>query len=167
LEVKEVRSKWIQQTEMDVLLRLLTPANRLVIRVSILTGLRVGDVVALRTAQLDKERFTVTEQKTGRRRMIRLPVRLRRELAAQAGPYWVFQGRLDTAKHRTRQAVWKDVKRASRALRMGKGVSPHTARKCYAVSLLEASGGDMDKVRAALGHEGVTTTMLYALANKL
>ena len=49
----------------------LTPANRLVCRVCVDTGLRVGDVVSLRTAQLARQ-FWITEQKTGKRRRVNL-----------------------------------------------------------------------------------------------
>jgi len=52
-------------------------------------------------------------------------------------------------------------------MRLGKGISPHTARKSYAVSLLKAKGGDIEAVQAKLGHKYLSTTMLYALADKM
>ena len=88
----------------------LTPANRLVCRVCVATGLRVGDVVALRTEQLAQQ-FWITEQKTKKRRRVNLTAPLLKQLKAQAGLTWVFPGERDQAKHRTRQAVWHDVKR--------------------------------------------------------
>ena len=56
---------------MEHVLAALTPANRLVCRVCVATGLRVGDVVALRTAQL-RPQFWITEQKTGKHKEIAL-----------------------------------------------------------------------------------------------
>jgi site-specific recombinase XerC len=58
------------------------------------------------------------------------------------------------------------VKRAAKACRLGKGVSPHTARKVYAVAL-QAKYGDLEKVREALSHRDVITTMIYAMADQL
>ena len=65
--------------EMEHVLAALTPANRLVCRVCVATGLRVGDVVALRTAQL-RPQFWITEQKTGKRRRVQLTQQFLREV---------------------------------------------------------------------------------------
>lgn len=145
-----------------MVLSALTPDNRLVMRVCLHTGLRVGDVLALQTAQLAPH-FWVTEMKTGKRKQIGLPDPLLSDLRKQAGKLWVFPGR-DPRKHRTRQAVWKDVKRAARAFRLPQNVAPHSARKVYAVDLLRKYG-DIAKVRKALNHSSDTVTMIYALAD--
>lgn len=155
----------MQPRDVGLLLALLTPPNRLVCQVSLATGLRVGDVVALRPADL-RPNVWVTESKTGRRRRIALGANLRAVLAAQSGEVWVFPGARDKTRHRTRQAVWKDLKRAARALRMTDvNVSPHSMRKCYAVDLMERNG--MAAVQRSLGHADRETTLLYALADKL
>lgn len=148
---------------MDQVLDLLTPENRAVMRVSLHTGLRVGDVLNLRTDQL-KSNFWVTEQKTGKRRQVGLPNQLLEDLKGGAGPEWVFPGR-DPREHRTRQAVWKDVKRAAAAARLTANVGTHTARKVYAVKLLEKYG-DIERVRRALNHGGIEVTLIYAMADK-
>ena len=87
------------------------------------------------------------------------------QLRAQAGEDWVFPGR-NPAKHRTRQAVWADVKRAARAFRLPQNVGPHSFRKVYAVELLRKYG-DLERVRRALNHGSYTTTMVYAMADRL
>lgn len=138
------------------------PGNRLVMRVCLHTGLRIGDVLALRTAQI-KPRFWVTEQKTGKRRAVGLPEALRADILAQAGEVWAFPGR-NPEKPRTRQAVWKDVKRAARAFRLPQNVGTHSARKVYAVEMLREYG-DLERVRRALNHDNVATTLIYALAD--
>ncbi len=138
------------------------PGNRLVMRVALHTGLRIGDVLALRTEQI-KPRFWVTEQKTGKRRAVGLPADLRADILAQAGPEWAFPGR-SPDKPRTRQAVWKDVKRAAKAFRLPQNVAPHSARKVYAVELMKEYG-DIERVAKALNHTHMSTTMIYALAD--
>ena len=151
------------QREVDLVLSALTPTNRLVMRVALHTGLRVGDVLALKTSQLQPH-FWVTESKTGKRRQVGLPEPLLSDLRAAAGNEWVFEGR-GTGKPHTRQAVWKDVKRAARAFRLPANIAPHSARKTYGAELMEKYG-DIAKVRRALNHSSESVTMIYALADQ-
>lgn len=155
-------TEYLLDREVDMILRALTPSNCLVMQVCLHTGLRVGDVLALRREQI-KPRFWITEQKTGKRRMVGLPEQLRLEiLRTSYGSNWAFPGR-DPRKHRTRQAVWKDVKRAAKAFRLPQNVAPHSFRKVYAVDLLKKYG-DMKKVQHALNHGSIETTMIYCCA---
>lgn len=94
-----------------------------------------------------------------------LPEPLLSDLRNHAGRRWVFPSRLDPNKHHTRQAVWKDVKRAAAAFRLPQNVGPHSARKVYAVELLRKYG-DLDRVRRALNHESESVTLIYAMADK-
>ena len=155
-------TEYLLDREVDLVLAALMPANRLVMRVALHTGLRLSDVLTLKTAQL-KPRFWVTEQKTGKRRCVGLPGQLLADIIMQAGEVWAFPGRRP-GKHRTRQAVWKDVKRAARAFRLPQNVAPHSARKVYAVKLMQQYG-DIKKVARALNHGHEATTMIYALAD--
>lgn len=151
------------EREVEQVLDLLTYENRLVLRVLLHTGLRIGDALALRPAQL-KPNFWITEQKTGKRRQVGLPEPLLADLRSSANGEWVFPGS-KPGKHRTRQAVWKDVKRAAAAARLTANAAPHSARKVYAVELLRKYG-DIDRVRRALNHGGVEVTLIYAMADK-
>lgn len=158
-------TEFLLRREMEHVFAALTPPNRLVCRVCVDTGLRVGDVVALRTAQLGRQ-FWLTEAKTGKRRRVNLSDRLLSALRAQAGKVWVFESVRDPSKHRTRQAVWWDVKRAARAFRLPQNVAPHSLRKLYAVELLERTG-DVGRVQRALNHSDAATTMIYAMSWQL
>lgn len=159
-----MKTEYLLNREVDGVLATLMPANALVMRVALHTGLRVGDVLSLRTEQL-APRFWVTESKTGKRRQVGLPEPLLSDLKKRAGDQWVFPGRKDPSAHRTRQAVWKDVKRAAKALRLPQNVGPHSARKVYAVDLLQKYG-DIERVRRALNHGSESVTLIYALADK-
>lgn len=167
------RSSYVEPTPLGLVLAALQPANRLVFEVMLATGLRVGDVLALRTAQVERRRFTVREQKTGKTRRVWLPGRLQLQVLAQAGRLYAFEGRTDWRKHRTRQAVWKDTARVADFFRrcgaVPKGtVSPHSARKVYAVGEYRRTGS-LDAVRQKLNHDPAhtATTLLYALADQL
>lgn len=158
-----MKTEYLLNREVELVLAALTPKNRLVLRTALATGLRVGDVLALTPDRL-KPHFWVTEQKTGKRRQIGLPEPLLSDLKKEAGKVWVFPGR-DPRKHHTRQAVWKDIKRAAKAFRLPLNVGPHSARKVYAVELLRKYG-DLARVRRALNHNSETVTLLYAMADK-
>lgn len=159
-----MKTDYLFEKQVDLVLAALTPANRTVIKVALHTGLRIGDVLSLRTDDL-KARFWITEAKTGKRRMVGLPAELLAEVQAGAGEVWAFPGR-NPEKHRTRQAVWYDVKRAARAFRMPQNVAPHSMRKLYAVRLFKKYG-DLERVRRALNHKDLSTTMIYAMADRL
>lgn len=158
-----MRTEYLLEKEVELVLDLLTLENRLVMRLLLHTGLRIGDALQLRPEQL-KPNFWITEQKTGKRRQVGLPGPLLSDLLDSSGEYWVFPG-ADPRKHRTRQAVWKDVKRAAAAMRLTANAAPHSARKVYAVELLRKYG-DIDRVRRALNHGGLEVTLIYAMADK-
>lgn len=160
-----MKTEYLLHKEVEHVLAALMPVNRVVMRVCIHTGLRVGDVLALRTDQIGP-RFWVTEQKTKKRRIVGLPADLLADMRKIAGKKYVFEHKDDPERHRTRQAVWKDVKRAARAFRLPQNVAPHSARKVYAVDLL-AKYGDIRKVQRALNHSGPSVTMIYAMADQL
>ena len=150
---------------MENVLRVLMPENRLAVRVSLHTGLRISDVLSLKPEQL-KSQFWIIEQKTGKKKRVNLPGPLLDDLKRNAGKYWVFPGRNDPKKHRTRQAVWHDIKRAAAAFRLPQNVGTHSARKVYAVQLMDKYG-DLERVRRALNHakKYPSTTKIYALAD--
>lgn len=160
-----MRTRYLLEKEMEHVLALLTPTNRLIMRVMLHTGMRVGDVVSLRPSDL-KPSGWYTEQKTGKRRRYGFPRPLLDALRDQSGTQWVFEGRLDSAKHRTRQAVWADLRRAQVALRLSPGIGTHSARKGYAVALMRRYG-DIERVRRNLGHSDVAVTAVYAMADQL
>lgn len=157
-------TEYLLRREMEHVLAALTPSNRLVCRVCLQTGLRVGDVVSLKTRDL-KGQFWIVEAKTRKRRRVNLPRELLDQIRAQAGEVWAFPGR-KPGQHRTRQAVWADVKRAAKAFRIRQNIAPHSFRKVYAVELLRRCG-DVKRVQRALNHSDCATTMIYVMAAEL
>lgn len=159
-------TEYLMEREMGHVFAALTPGNRMACRVAVHTGLRIGDVLALRSDKL-RPQMWVTEAKTGKRRRINLPKPIYEDVKAQAGVTWVFPSPRDPAKHRTRQAVWADVKRAAKAFRMPQNVGVHSLRKRYAVEQLERSRGNYERVRRLLNHNDMATTMIYAMSYQL
>lgn len=162
-----MKTEYLLREQVDKVLGLLTPVNRLVMRVALHTGLRVSDILSLRKSDVDKgQQFWITEQKTGKRRKVALPQQLWLELRGVSGSVWVFPNRLDERRHRTRQTVWKDIKRAQKAFRLPQNAGCHSMRKVYAVELMRKYG-DIERVRRALNHDRPATTMIYAMADTL
>lgn len=161
-----MRTDWISDDVMSHILAALMPANRLAIIVSLVSGMRISDVLSLRPLDLRKERILYTEKKTLKRRRVRLPFKLREELLAQSGKVYVFEHRLDPLRPRTRQAVFKDIKRAAKLFRVPLNVAPHSARKIYAV---EEYKKDMNikRIKELLNHSSEAVTMIYAMADAI
>ena len=160
-----MRTGVVLQRKLELVLDLLMPSNALVARVMLSTGLRVGDVVELTREQI-KPSMRVTERKTGKMRTVRISKQLCDAVLRQASSSWAFPSQRDPTRHRTRQAVWADIKRAQRACRSTVNLGTHSMRKAYAVQLMHKYG-DLERVRQALQHDRVEVTMLYALADKL
>ena len=159
-----MRSEWIEKSEVEHILAALTTENRLACLISLATGLRLNDVLSIKTEQARKGRFTIREQKTGKSRLVRLPVPLQQAALCIAGQHYVFENRLDGKKHRTRQAVFKDLRRAAVLFRVKEHITPHSMRKIYAVEEY-ARHGDLKRVQKLLNHSDEAVTMLYAMAN--
>lgn len=169
-----MRSDWVSDDVMGLILAAMMPDNRRAVQLSLATGLRISDALSIPTEKLRASaRPYVRDSKTGKSHRVYVPAALRAELLANSGPVWVFPGRLDRSKHRTRQAVYKDmlqavavVKRAGWASR-DKHISPHSARKVAAVRTYHKSG--FDAARQLLQHdkEHPEVTMVYALADQL
>lgn len=168
------RSEWVNDDVMYLILAAMMPANRLAIEVSLATGLRISDVLSLKT---DKVRQTarpyVRDSKTGKLHRIYLPVELRHRMLAQAGTIWVWEGRIDPTKHRTRGAVYKDMMQAvqviKRAGHVDKGahISPHSARKIAAVDVYHSKGLRAAQELLVHDEEHPATTLLYALSDEM
>jgi integrase len=161
-----MRTEWLPKGEMEIILRALSAENRLACEISLATGLRINDVLALTPEKVRKQRFTLREEKTGKTRRIRLPAELVSRALALSGQHYIFEHRLNGRKHRTRQAVFKDLKKACANFGIKKNVAPHSLRKIYAVEEYELTG-DLKKVQKLLNHSNEAVTMLYAMANSV
>jgi len=157
-------AEYLLEKEVDHVLAALMPQNRLIIEVVLQTGLRISDVLELKTADL-KCSMWVPEKKTGKKHRCGIKKNLLARILRQAGPVWAFPGRKPES-HKTRQSVWADVKRAAKAFRLPQNIATHSFRKVYAVELM-AKYGDIRRVQRALGHSSPSITAIYAMADQL
>jgi integrase len=163
-----VRVKSLEEDKIKFVLLAMHPENRTAIKAAISTGLRIGDILKLKRSEVEKGRFTVKEEKTGKSRRITLSRQLQVELltasAVRISPY-IFPNARDINRHRTRQAVYMDIRRVADALRI-KHIGTHSARKTYAVRAFQRTG-DIKRVQSLLNHSSAEVTLLYALADKI
>lgn len=166
-----MRSEYVDTAIFYAIIEELTYPNKLAMLTSLKTGLRIDDVLGLKKDKLHVRLF-VKEKKTGKYKRCYLGKQLYADLYnfAYSSEYtvrrspFVFPHRTRTDRHRTRQAVYRDVRRAVERLKLSGAISPHTARKCAAVREFKKNFR-VEDVRRFLNHDNELTTLLYALSD--
>lgn len=164
---ERTRSDYLNPSMYQRLFDVMTYDNVLALRLCLETGMRVDDALSLRDIDLKGRTIHYIAAKTGKPDKKVISANLAKaivSLGVNRGGYY-FKHRTDPTKHRTRQAVWTDIKRAQRAIGLKGQISPHSARKSYAVELRKEKG--IAAVQTALQHDNSATTMLYAFADML
>jgi site-specific recombinase XerD len=110
--------------------------------------------------------MTIFELKTNKKRKITFPTEIYNEMVGQAGKYFVFQGRNNNLKKRTRQAVFKDLKKITKIYNLKLNIAPHSCRKIFAVENYKKYR-DLNRIKKLLNHESEAVTMLYTLADEI
>lgn len=134
------------------------------------TGLRVSELIKVRTAELDAKLGVVHTMGKGEKARL-VPVgraaleaiedyqsRHRASILGKATSEYLFVTARGTAM--TRQGFWKLVRRYGLATGIGKSISPHVMRHSFATHLLER-GADLRSVQLMLGHADISTTEIY------
>lgn len=164
--------KVLTAAEQDALLKQLNPRyqsphrNRVMLRLMLATGLRAGEVVALRPEHIDMDtcRLVVREGKGARDRVLWFPDDVRDELEEwldrRPDSEYLFPTRdgKQLATRYLRELVSRLAERAEIAEH--EKVSPHTLRHTFATDLYRETR-DLRLVQAALGHSSVQTTEIY------
>lgn len=164
--------KVLTEAEQDALLAQLNPRyrsphrNLVMLRLMLATGLRAGEVVALRPEHVDMDtcRLVVREGKGAKDRVLWFSEDVRDALTGWLerrpdSPY-LFPtrdgGQLDTRY--LRELVSRLAERAEIAEH--DKVSPHTLRHTFATDLYRETR-DLRLVQSALGHASISTTEVY------
>ena len=158
------RTEYIKPNDYNKVYMVMQYDNALALRTSLETGLRIGDVLALKPENIQGRTIHCTAQKTGKTVKKTISADLCNRLKQIAGDKWIFTGR-DGTDHKTRGALWKDVKKASKELGFSVNFGCHSARKTYAVELFKEHG--ITDVQKELQHDNLETTLLYVFAHLL
>jgi len=144
--------------------------DRAMIETLYATGLRVSELVTLKTGQVSQDMGLVRVLGKGsKERLVPLGEEalhwLKRYLSE--GRPQLLKGRLSddlfVTAHgaaMTRQAFWHLIKRYAAQAGVTTAVSPHTLRHAFATHLLN-HGADLRVVQLLLGHADVATTQIY------
>jgi integrase/recombinase XerD len=141
------------------------PRDLLLLQTAYATGLRLGELLRLKAADLDGQRLLlhVRSGKGNKDRMVPLsPLllqRLRHYWRLFRPKLWLFPGP-GPAGHLSTNHVARMCQRAVRAAGITKKASLHTLRHSYATHLLEA-GVDLPSLQRLLGHNQISTTLRY------
>ncbi|RED66119.1 site-specific tyrosine recombinase/integron integrase [Cohnella lupini] len=129
------------------------------------SGLRVGEVVRLKVADMDRERKTLhIRQGKGKKDRITIlsdaAVEVINQYILMYKPeVWLFPGQ-DSKGHLTERTVQKVFEQAVKASKIDKAVSVHSLRHSFATHLLE-EGIDIRYIQELLGHRSIQTTEIY------
>jgi integrase/recombinase XerD len=145
--------------------------DRALIEVLYATGLRVSELVGLRTADLNLDAGYLTCTGKGDKQRI-VPIgteaaswvwRYLQEgrpalLGRRASPRLFVNARGGTAL--TRVGVWKILKGYGRQIGIARALTPHVVRHSFATHLLDR-GADLRAIQMMLGHADLSTTQIY------
>lgn len=148
-----MRTRPITPAELRKLLKLLPDASALAVRISADTGLRISDILAIRSGDLAPV-MLVTERKTGKSRRVRL-----RPATLKAAKAYAAHG-CDRLIPHAPSTIYRQIRRAATELGM-EHVSMHSIRKLYARQYCRAHG--LAATQRELQHDYLSTTMLYVL----
>ena len=157
-----MRSRYLEESELKKLRSVIDEEAFLPLLLSLETGIRVGDIVALKVKDLQADGVHYVAQKTQKSGVAPISAALRRRLPKKGK--WVFPSPYKAGKHITRQAVWARIKAAGKRAGLDlEGLSPHAMRKVFAVELYRKKG--FKAVQQALQHNYASTTEIYTFSD--
>ena len=128
------------------------------------SGLRIGELLNLRLADIDLDRrqLTIRQAKGRRDRYIVLADTILPMLSNYLTTYdpkiYLIEGK--PGKRYSAESIRSVLKRSCALAKINKRVTPHTLRHSYATHLLE-QGTDLRYIQELLGHSRPETTMIY------
>lgn len=145
----------------------LNDRDRLIFDIGIQTGLRITDIIKLKRTVLKRQSVRVREQKTGKIRYVYFRKALKADLdnyvKFNKSDVYIFEGR-NPDKHITRQAVWKNFKKAASAVGIKRNIGTHSMRKTYAREYIR--NHKLTELQKRLNHAKVYDSIIYIIDPK-
>ncbi len=133
------------------------------------SGLRVGEVVRLRTTDVDiEEKYVLVESGKGNKDRYTLLsakcINLLKEYCTLWKPsFWLFEG--ENGEPYSERSVQLIFKNSMAKAKIDKRLGTHALRHSFATHMIEA-GTDLDFVRKTMGHSSIKTTQIYLHVSK-
>jgi integrase/recombinase XerD len=145
--------------------------DRAMLEVMYATGLRVSELIRLRTEDVNFEvGFVRTLGKGSKERIVPIGEAAIHHLKNYLGEaYGHFKAKKPTTPYlfltqrggaMSRQYFWMVVEKYGKKIGLSKGLSPHVLRHSFATHLL-SNGADLRAVQLMLGHSDISTTQIY------
>lgn len=134
------------------------------------TGMRVSELVGLKTTDIDDDMQTITCTDRNKERIIPLNQETKDSLAEyldKARDSFLAGKETDIlfpnckGNPMSRQGFWKVLKGYAGAAGIGGSITPHTFRHSFAAHMVE-SGMELRDIQEILGHSDISTTQMYA-----
>lgn len=133
---------------------------RAAVRVMLGTGMREGEVLAMRWNLLDGARYTVTKTKGKRSRVVILPASALPLLDALPGEHLGLVFPAEDGKPHRASWLTQAIQRAARVAGIEGAMGNHRLRASFA-SLHHAAGTPLGTIQAMMGHTRIETTLGY------
>jgi len=144
--------------------------DRAMLEVLYATGIRVSELIDLRSADLKLDIGCLTVfGKGSKQRLVPLgevALEILQEYLQNGRPKLLKQGPIEAVfpnsrgGHMSRQGFWKILRNHALAAGINRPVHPHMLRHSFATHLLE-NGADLRAVQSMLGHADISTTQIY------
>jgi len=152
----------------------LTPIQMLIIELLYGCGLRVSELVNLKTNNIDMSgNYLKCSGKGSKERLVPFGKKAKEALSEYFGHRYLLLKKYnldsknllisDDGRFLNRQDIYNFIHEQGK--RINKNISPHTLRHSFATHLLE-NGADLRVVQELLGHSDVSTTQLYTHISK-
>lgn len=160
-----MKSEYIEKRAFSALYHELDFKYAVALELSMITGLRIGDVVSLKPENLQGKNLSMICAKTKKPFTTVLNARMVERLNKCSGKQWIFSSYKDPSKHISRTTIYRNLVTACKRNGVEAHISPHTARKIFGVDIYNEKG--LEATQKALQHDRATTTLIYALSDKI
>ncbi|MDP3727849.1 MAG: tyrosine-type recombinase/integrase, partial [bacterium] len=148
---------------------ILNPKHKLLLMTAYSSGLRVSELIKLKTTDIDALHGTLTVRAgKGNKDRVTLFAKSLKDMLLQylcsrkEESCYLFAGRKG---HLSVKSVQKILDLAAKKAKLGKKVTPHMLRHSFATHLLE-QGTDIRYIQSLLGHSRLETTQIYTMVSK-
>lgn len=142
--------------------------NALLVTVGINLGLRASDLCKLKVRDLEGDYLDIKEQKTDKRRLIKINQKVREEVSSyvkkrgMSGYRYLFESEKGEYLHP--KSLHKIMKEASRKLQLRGNIGSHTLRKTMAYHVMKENASNLealDELMIMFNHSNIKVTERY------